>query len=520
MAVHPGRGRPLADSSAAQAGVGRGVARRRWSSRGPVSVAVASAPAPDHGAGPRPAAVQTPAAAAPAPASRPRSRPEQAAGGRRPCATTWTTRARRCAAAVGSHRQRQDRGLPAPPRARAATRRGSHPPGARDRAHRRRRSPRVRARFGGRVGVFHSGLSRRASGCGSTGGSPRARPPSSWEPGRRSSRRSTDLRLIIIDEAHDTSYKQEEEPRYHACDGGGAGGCSRRGPAGRGQRHAPRWRAWPSAGARAAACAARRRRTPPRGRGGRHAAPGCAGCCWRPGPGASSREALRAAASRPSSCSTVGATPATSTATPAATCSCAPTASCRSPTTSAARRLLCHHCGRAYAQPARLSLVRRGAAHAGVSGHRAARPRSCGRWCPREQVFRMDSDVVTSGRGCRRRAGGVRRRAARACWWARRWWPKGHDFPDVTLVMVADADAGLYVPDFRAAERTFQLLTQVAGRAGRAERPGRVLVQTWNPDVPCIRMALGRDERAFYREELAHQGAPGLPAVRGADPVW
>ena len=69
---------------------------------------------------------------------------------------------------------------------------------------------------------------------------------------------------------------------------------------------------------------------------------------------------------------------------------------------------------------------------------------------------------------------------------------KGHDFPDVTLVIVADADVGLYVPDFRAAERTFQLLTQVAGRAGRAERPGRVLVQTSNPDVPCIRMALGR----------------------------
>ena len=79
---------------------------------------------------------------------------------------------------------------------------------------------------------------------------------------------------------------------------------------------------------------------------------------------------------------------------------------------------------------------------------------------------------------------------------------KGHDFSDVTLVVVADADTGLYIPDFRAAEKTFQLLTQVAGRAGRAERPGRVLVQTWNPDVPCIRMALERDEEGFYREEL------------------
>ncbi len=88
---------------------------------------------------------------------------------------------------------------------------------------------------------------------------------------------------------------------------------------------------------------------------------------------------------------------------------------------------------------------------------------------------------------------------------------KGHDFADVTLVIVADADTGLYIPDFRAAERTFQLLTQVAGRAGRAERPGRVLVQTWNPQVPCIRMALERDEEAFYGLELESRQRLGYP---------
>jgi primosomal protein N' (replication factor Y) len=81
----------------------------------------------------------------------------------------------------------------------------------------------------------------------------------------------------------------------------------------------------------------------------------------------------------------------------------------------------------------------------------------------------------------------------------------------VTLVIVADADVGLYVPDFRAAERTFQLLTQVAGRAGRAERPGRVLVQTSNPDVPCVRMALAGEEEAFYSEELAGRERLGYP---------
>jgi primosomal protein N' (replication factor Y) len=81
----------------------------------------------------------------------------------------------------------------------------------------------------------------------------------------------------------------------------------------------------------------------------------------------------------------------------------------------------------------------------------------------------------------------------------------------VTMVVVADADTALYMPDFRSSERTFQLLTQVSGRAGRAERPGRVLVQTWNPDVPCIRMALERDERAFYARELGIRERLGYP---------
>jgi primosomal protein N' (replication factor Y) len=88
---------------------------------------------------------------------------------------------------------------------------------------------------------------------------------------------------------------------------------------------------------------------------------------------------------------------------------------------------------------------------------------------------------------------------------------KGLDFPDVTLVGVVDADTSLHMPDFRASERTFQLVAQVAGRTGRGDRPGRVLVQTHSPDVPAIRCAMTHDYLGFVAGELPARKQWGVP---------
>src|SRR5256886_843131 len=88
---------------------------------------------------------------------------------------------------------------------------------------------------------------------------------------------------------------------------------------------------------------------------------------------------------------------------------------------------------------------------------------------------------------------------------------KGHDFHNVTLVGVVSVDAGLALPDFRAAERTFQLITQVAGRAGRGNLPGRVLIQTYHPHHYALRHACAQDYRAFYDEEIRHRRNHGYP---------
>ncbi|MCA1607985.1 MAG: primosomal protein N' [Acidobacteria bacterium] len=90
---------------------------------------------------------------------------------------------------------------------------------------------------------------------------------------------------------------------------------------------------------------------------------------------------------------------------------------------------------------------------------------------------------------------------------------KGHDFHNVTLVGVVSVDIGLGLPDFRSAERTFQLITQVAGRAGRGILPGRVLIQTYYPEHYALRHACRQDYEGFYNDELRFRERMGYPPI-------
>ncbi|HEY4014837.1 MAG TPA: primosomal protein N' [Polyangiaceae bacterium] len=128
---------------------------------------------------------------------------------------------------------------------------------------------------------------------------------------------------------------------------------------------------------------------------------------------------------------------------------------------------------------------------------------------PRARVARLDRDVA-SGRNVEALLDRVRAREVDILV-GTQMVTKGHDLPNVTLVGVINADAALSIPDFRAAERGFQLLVQVAGRAGRGDTPGRVLVQTWDPERPAIALAARHDVDAFLERELADRRELGCP---------
>ncbi len=132
---------------------------------------------------------------------------------------------------------------------------------------------------------------------------------------------------------------------------------------------------------------------------------------------------------------------------------------------------------------------------------------------PTARIERMDADT-TAGKGGHAKILGRLAQGEIDILVGTQMIAKGHDYPGVTLVGVLNADTGLTMPDFRASETAFQLLTQVAGRAGRGDLPGEVIVQTYRPKHYAVQAAAAHDYDKFFEEEVAHREGAGYPPVR------
>lgn len=164
------------------------------------------------------------------------------------------------------------------------------------------------------------------------------------------------------------------------------------------------------------------------------------------------------------------------------------------------RRLLCHYCGYAERVPSVCPKCGSEHIHFLGSGSERIEDELHGEF-PTARIARLDRDTVAGKRQFEDILQNFRERNFDILV-GTQMIAKGHDIPNVTLVGVVSADVGIGMPDFRAAERTFQILTQVAGRAGRGDLPGMVYLQTINPDHYAIRFAARQDYNGFFEKEL------------------
>lgn len=181
-------------------------------------------------------------------------------------------------------------------------------------------------------------------------------------------------------------------------------------------------------------------------------------------------------------------------------------------------RLMCHYCGYEIKLPDRCPACQSPyLAGFGTGTERLAEMVSAE--FPGARVLRMDADTT-------RRKGGHREILEQFAdgeadiLVGTQMIVKGHDFPEVTLVGIMAADLSLNTPDFRSAERTFQLLTQAAGRAGRGLKPGHVVIQTYQPDHYAIRYASAQDYGGFFREEMHFRRLAGYPPAVTMAALW
>lgn len=171
--------------------------------------------------------------------------------------------------------------------------------------------------------------------------------------------------------------------------------------------------------------------------------------------------------------------------------------------------LICHHCGRRGGLPEECPDCQQSALIAVGSGTQRCEDVLAERF-PDVPVHRIDRDTTRSQRRLEEQLNAIGN-GQPAILVGTQMLAKGHHFPDVTLVAVVNADGGFMSPDFRAPERTAQLIVQVAGRAGRAERPGTVIIQSYQPDSPLLRTLIHEGYGAFALQELASRAAAELP---------
>jgi primosomal protein N' (replication factor Y) len=164
------------------------------------------------------------------------------------------------------------------------------------------------------------------------------------------------------------------------------------------------------------------------------------------------------------------------------------------------KSLLCHYCGLLY--PVDMPCAACGSAtYEFVGGAIEKLEEEISEWVPDARIIRMDRDTTQNVGAVEKILDSFRSREYNILL-GTQMVAKGHDFPGVKLVGVVGADSGLGMPDFRSTERLFQLLSQTAGRAGRAQSDGKVLLQTLNPDEPVMQFALRHDFVGFAEKEL------------------
>ena len=174
-------------------------------------------------------------------------------------------------------------------------------------------------------------------------------------------------------------------------------------------------------------------------------------------------------------------------------------------------RLVCHYCG--YEEPLKKICPKCGSKY--VSSFRAGTQQiedEVKKFWPNARTLRMDADTTRTKGSYDKILSSFAAKEADVLV-GTQMIVKGHDFPDVTLVGILAADMSLYASDYRASERTFQLLTQAAGRAGRGEKPGNVVIQSYEPEHYSIQTASRQDYEAFYEEEIAYRDLLRYPPI-------